>query len=223
MAPLLMPQLFDDRNVEPLSKIADAVHEQGCKLAIQLWHAGVRGFPTFKQESTYDLDATWYTVSPSQVPLGEFPGTSTPKELSGQEIEEILDAFASAATRAIRAGLDGVELHKLNGLISSQRAAGFETFDAGFSTWQEVLAVAQELDPRFSAIPIVAAGTGLRPQEWIALERGDIERGEGSVVRVRRTFQGRCSEAVRKDREVIETRSPPEDRCGGNGRHADAR
>ena len=104
MAPLLMPQLFDDRQIEPLSKIADAVHAEGCKLAIQLWHSGVRGFPTFKQEATYDPDATWYSVSPSQVPLGEFPGASTPKELDEDEIEELLAAFGSAAERAFAAG-----------------------------------------------------------------------------------------------------------------------
>ncbi len=57
-----------------------------------------------------------------------------------------------------------------------------------FESWQQVDGVAQELDPRHRAIPIVAAGTGLRPQEWIALERGDIERGESPVVHVRRTF-----------------------------------
>ncbi len=60
-APALMPQLFDDRQIEPLSKIAAAAHEHGCKLAIQLWHSGVRGFPTFKQHPGYDPDATWYT------------------------------------------------------------------------------------------------------------------------------------------------------------------
>ncbi len=120
MAPLLMPQLFDDRNVEPLRRVAEAVHAHGCKLAIQLWHSGVRGFPTFKQESTYDLDATWYTLSPSQVPLGEFPGASTPKEMSEEEIDEILDAFAAAGRRAIAAGLDGVELHLSHGYLPWQ-------------------------------------------------------------------------------------------------------
>lgn len=120
MAPLLMPQLFDDRNIEPLSRVADVVHAEGCKLAIQLWHSGVRGFPTFKQESTYDLDATWYTLSPSQVPLGEFPGASTPKELLEDEIEEILEAFAAAGTRAMQAGLDGVELHMSHGYLPWQ-------------------------------------------------------------------------------------------------------
>lgn len=120
MAPLAMPQLWDERNIEPLSRVADAVHKHGCKLGIQLWHSGVRGFPVFKQETTYDLDATWYTLSPSQVPLGEFPGASTPKAMSTEEIEEILDAYASAGARAIQAGLDGVELHLSHGYLAWQ-------------------------------------------------------------------------------------------------------
>lgn len=120
MAPLLMPQLFDDRQIEPLSHIARAVHAEGCKLAIQLWHSGVRGFPTYKQEAAYDPDATWYTLSPSQVPLGEFPGASTPKELDEDEIEELLAAYGAAAARALAAGLDGVELHLSHGYLPWQ-------------------------------------------------------------------------------------------------------
>jgi 2,4-dienoyl-CoA reductase-like NADH-dependent reductase (Old Yellow Enzyme family) len=120
MAPLLMPQLWDDRNIEPLSKIAEAVHAAGCSLAIQLWHSGVRGFPIYKQETQFNLDATWYTLSPSQVPLGEFPGASTPKELSGVEIEEILDAYGAAAARAVAAGCDGVEFHLSHGYLPWQ-------------------------------------------------------------------------------------------------------
>ena len=120
MAPLLMPQLFDDRQIEPLSRIARAVHAEGCKLAIQLWHSGVRGFPTYKQEAAYDPDATWYTLSPSQVPLGEFPGASTPKELDEDEIEELLAAYGAAAARALAAGLDGVELHLSHGYLPWQ-------------------------------------------------------------------------------------------------------
>jgi 2,4-dienoyl-CoA reductase-like NADH-dependent reductase (Old Yellow Enzyme family) len=125
MAPLLMPQLWDDRNVEPLREIADAVHAHGCRLAIQLWHSGVRGFPTYKQAAGYDLDATWYTLSPSQVPLGEFPGASTPKELSEEEIDEILESYGQAAARAIAGGLDGVELHLGHGYLPWQFLSPF--------------------------------------------------------------------------------------------------
>jgi len=119
-APILAPQLFDDRQIEPLSKIAKAVHAHGCKLAIQLWHSGLRGAPNFRQVPGYDPDATWYTVSPSQVPLGEFPGGSTPKPLDTEEIEELIVAYAAAARRAIAAGLDGVELHLSHGYLPWQ-------------------------------------------------------------------------------------------------------
>jgi Phage integrase family len=53
-------------------------------------------------------------------------------------------------------------------------------------SWAEVEAVAVELGP-FGVIPIFAAGTGLRPEEWLALERRDVDR---EAVTVRRTFSG---------------------------------
>lgn len=58
-----------------------------------------------------------------------------------------------------------------------------------FETWEEIEVVADELDARYQAIPIFATGTGLRPEEWIALERGDVDR-EARVVYVRRRFSG---------------------------------
>jgi integrase len=56
-----------------------------------------------------------------------------------------------------------------------------------FETLADVEAVADEMAPRFAALPIVAALTGLRPEEWIALERRDVDRAAG-VLRVRRVF-----------------------------------
>jgi integrase len=50
------------------------------------------------------------------------------------------------------------------------------------------MAVAEELGP-WGVIPIFAAGTGLRPEEWLALERRDVSRAD-RVVLVRRTYAG---------------------------------
>ena len=54
-----------------------------------------------------------------------------------------------------------------------------------FHSLAEVEQVAAELPPEYRAIPVFAALTGLRPEEWIALERRDVE---GDVVHVRRVY-----------------------------------
>jgi integrase len=54
-------------------------------------------------------------------------------------------------------------------------------------SWQELGLVAAELLPRHRAIPIFAAGTGLRPEEWIALERRDLDR-QRRVLKVQRVY-----------------------------------
>jgi integrase len=54
-----------------------------------------------------------------------------------------------------------------------------------FGDWREVEQLAAEMSPRYVALPLFAAGTGLRPEEWIALERRDIDV-EQRIVHVRR-------------------------------------
>jgi integrase len=54
-------------------------------------------------------------------------------------------------------------------------------------TWETVQLVSDEIEKRYEAVPILAAGTGLRPEEWIALERGDVDLA-GRVIHVRRVY-----------------------------------
>jgi integrase len=53
----------------------------------------------------------------------------------------------------------------------------------------ELDAIALELPPAFAPLPAFAAATGLRPEEWQALERRDVDRAAG-VVSVTRTVSG---------------------------------
>ena len=56
-----------------------------------------------------------------------------------------------------------------------------------FESWAELEALAKVIGPRYGPMIIFAAATGLRPAEWIALEKRDVDR-DGRVVYVRRAF-----------------------------------
>jgi integrase len=56
-----------------------------------------------------------------------------------------------------------------------------------FESWAELDAVTAKLAPRYRLMIIFAAATGLRPAEWVALEKRDLDR-EARVVYVRRSF-----------------------------------
>jgi integrase len=74
-----------------------------------------------------------------------------------------------------------------------------------FDSWDDIYAVAAEMDSRFAAIPIFATGTGLRPEEWIALERRDLDLRAGVVVVERVYTQGvlkHCAKTSRQRRRV---------------------
>jgi len=65
-------------------------------------------------------------------------------------------------------------------------------------TLAELEAIAKELSPMYRALPIFAAATGLRPEEWIPLERRDLDRQTDRPLRsVSGARQARTSTAAR--------------------------
>jgi 2,4-dienoyl-CoA reductase-like NADH-dependent reductase (Old Yellow Enzyme family)/thioredoxin reductase len=100
---------YDDRFIPGLKKIVDAVHAAGSKVALQLHHAG--------RESLYLLQAG-KAIAPSPIPSLIF--RLTPREITREEIQEIIAAFGAAARRGIEAGFDAVEVHGAHGYLLTQ-------------------------------------------------------------------------------------------------------
>jgi 2,4-dienoyl-CoA reductase-like NADH-dependent reductase (Old Yellow Enzyme family)/thioredoxin reductase len=100
---------YDDRFIPGLKEIADAVHASGSKVALQLHHAG--------RESLYLLQQG-KAIAPSAIPSLIF--RLTPREITRDEIQEIIIAFGAAARRGIEAGFDAVEVHGAHGYLLTQ-------------------------------------------------------------------------------------------------------
>ncbi len=66
----------------------------------------------------------------------------------------------------------------------------------------EVEAIAAELSPRYAPLPMFAAATGLRPEEWQAIERRDVDRTAGVLNVVRTVSSGEVVEMGKTARSV---------------------
>lgn len=100
--------VFEDSVVPFLSTFADRMHAHGMLVFHQLYHHGA-AYPARPGATHWSASAI-----PNPV-VGVVP---TP--MTRAMIDEIVGAFASAAARVKRAGIDGVELHAASGYLLEQ-------------------------------------------------------------------------------------------------------
>ncbi len=113
--------LWDDRQIEPLARIAQFAQGQGCVAAVQLAHAGRKasvGLGWQAQKTLAACEGGWPVVAPSSIPFGE--GYAQPLELDAAGIRQVVAHFAAAARRARTAGFHAVEIHAAHGYLLHQ-------------------------------------------------------------------------------------------------------
>jgi 2,4-dienoyl-CoA reductase-like NADH-dependent reductase (Old Yellow Enzyme family) len=113
--------IYTDAHREAWAGIVRFIHSQGAQAGIQLAHAG-RKASTWREwgpkKGTRPVgEGGWQTVAPSPVPFGSL---DLPRELTVDDIAEIVDSFADAARRAVSAGFDVVEVHAAHGYLIHQ-------------------------------------------------------------------------------------------------------
>jgi len=104
-----MTGLQKDENVPGWRSIVDLVHGHGSKIVMQLNHAG--------RQTSADL-AGETPLAPSAV-LNK-ANDVTPREVSHEEVRQLIEAYGEAARRAKEAGFDGVQIHSAHGYLISQ-------------------------------------------------------------------------------------------------------
>ena len=98
--------LWDDSQIEGMKRIVDQVHLYGAKIGIQLAHAGR------KNEIGKDV------IAPSSI-LFNFK-YFLPREMTIEDIDEVVEAFGQSARRAKEAGFDFIEIHGANGYLINE-------------------------------------------------------------------------------------------------------
>ncbi|MDY4253863.1 MAG: NADH:flavin oxidoreductase/NADH oxidase [Clostridium sp.] len=98
--------LWCDEQIEPLKRIVDECHKYGAKVAIQIAHAG---------RKAEDAEVP---VAPSAIPFDS--NSKTPRELSTEEVKEMVEKFRMAIRRALKAGFDAIEIHGAHGYLIHQ-------------------------------------------------------------------------------------------------------
>lgn len=155
------PGIYTPEQIAGWRKVTDAVHAKGGRIFIQLWHVG--------RISHVDLLGGHAPVAPSAIQAqtktfvnNGFADVSTPRALELDEIPAIVQDFRNAASNAIAAGFDGVEVHGANGYLLDQflRTASNVRTDAYGGSLEnrarlliEVLgAVADEIGPQRTGV-----------------------------------------------------------------------
>ncbi|MFO7152385.1 MAG: NADPH dehydrogenase NamA [Bacillota bacterium] len=99
--------LWDDSHVEGLARIVAEVKKHGAKMGVQLAHAGRKcGAPG------EDL------IAPSPIAFDETYGV--PREMTREDIMQVIEAFKAGARRALMAGYDIVEIHAAHGYLINE-------------------------------------------------------------------------------------------------------
>jgi len=114
------PGIHSAEQIAGWARVTDAVHGNGGRIFLQLWHVGRISHPTLQPDGALP-------VAPSAIrPEGKlWTGAGmlpfeTPRALATDEIPGIVESFRAGAANALAAGFDGVEIHAANGYLIDQ-------------------------------------------------------------------------------------------------------
>jgi len=105
--------IYGDNLLPGLRRMTEFVHKEGVPIILQLVHSGLFASPLLSGATP---------IGPSVL---ETPDGKIGKEMSKEDIKNVVNAFRNAALRAKEAGFDGVQIHAAHGWLLSQFLSSF--------------------------------------------------------------------------------------------------
>ena len=114
------PGIYSDAQVAGWKRVTDAVHANGGRIFLQIWHGGRACHPLLNG-GQQPVSASALAIQGDEVhtPEGKKPYV-VPRALEDSELPGIVAGFRQAAVNAKAAGFDGVEVHGANGYLLDQ-------------------------------------------------------------------------------------------------------
>ncbi|RJE20186.1 hypothetical protein PHISCL_07484 [Aspergillus sclerotialis] len=113
--------LWKDSQIEPMRRVVEFAHSQNQIIGVQIAHAGRKASTVAPWLSMSDLATEkvggWpdNVKGPSNVPFSDrFP---VPKEMTKSDIEAFKANWVAAVKRAVKAGVDFIEIHNAHGYL----------------------------------------------------------------------------------------------------------
>ncbi len=113
------PGVHSQAQIDGWRKVTDAVHTEGGRIFLQLWHGGRACHPALNAGKQPVAPSAIAIIDEVHTPEGKLPYTE-PRALNDDELPGIIAGFKQAAINAKAAGFDGVEVHGANGYLLDQ-------------------------------------------------------------------------------------------------------
>jgi N-ethylmaleimide reductase len=119
-----VPGLYGTEQLDGWKRVTHAVHAEGGKIVVQLWHVGRVSHTDLQPGNAAPVAPSAIRAHTKTVLIKNgvptFTDTSMPRALDLDELPGIVQDFRHAARNAIACGFDGVEIHGANGYLLDQ-------------------------------------------------------------------------------------------------------
>lgn len=114
------PGIYTPAHIQGWKEITEAVHAEGGKMFIQLWHVGRISHTSLLPDGEIPVSASAIQAHAQTYTQDGMVSVSEPRAMTIEDIQQTVQDYKAAADSAKEAGFDGIEIHSANGYLLDQ-------------------------------------------------------------------------------------------------------